>query len=97
MHGDAVAVKLLLDPSQAQPVYLPSANHKRIIKSLPKPAVAIAADFIGAIYQHALCEISTTVPKDYFESCIKEFVVTVPAIWSDLAKDATRKVRVTIR
>lgn len=97
MQGDAVAVKLLLDPSQAQPVYLPSANHKRIIRNLPKPAVEIAADFIGAIYQHALCEISTTVPKDYFESCVKEFVVTVPAIWSDLAKDATRKVRPTMR
>jgi len=94
MQGDAIAMKLLLDPSQAQPVCLPSANHKRVLKNLPKPAVEIAADFIGAIYQHALYEISTTVPRDYFESCVKEFVVTVPAICSDLAKDATRKVTV---
>lgn len=92
MQGDAMPVKLLLDPAQEKPMYLPSANHKRIIKTLPKPVVEIAADFIGAIYQHALSEISTTVPKDYFESCDKEFVVTVPAIWSDLAKDTTKKV-----
>lgn len=70
MQGDAVAVKLLLDPSQAQPVYLPSANHKRTIRNLPKPGVEIAADFIGAIYQHALCEISSTVSKDWSQELV---------------------------
>lgn len=93
MQGDAVALKLLLDPTQAKPKYLQFANHKRVIKSLHKPPVEIVADFIGAIYKHALSEISKTVPKDYFESCVREFVVTVPAIWSDEAKDATEKVR----
>ncbi|KAK1835325.1 hypothetical protein QBC39DRAFT_274984 [Podospora conica] len=90
-QDDAVSVKLLLDPSQEQPSYLPAANHKRAMKNLPKPPVEIAADFMGAIYQHALSEISKTVPKAYFESCAREFVVSVPAIWSDKAKDATRK------
>jgi len=90
--GNIVAVKLLLDPSQERPMYLPSMNHKRILKNLPKPPLDIATDFIGAMYRHAISEISKTVQKEYFDACEKEFVVTVPAIWSDQAKDVTKRV-----
>ena len=57
-------------------MYLPSKNIKKELKLLPKAPVEIAADFIGAIYQHALEQISKTVPKAYMDICSKEYVLT---------------------
>ncbi|TWU72224.1 hypothetical protein ED733_003541 [Metarhizium rileyi] len=86
-----VGIKLLLDPEQTRPMYLPTSNIKKDLKALPKPAVEIAADFIGAVYNHALQEIAKTVPRAYMKLCNKEFVLSVPAVWSDAAKIATLK------
>jgi hypothetical protein len=93
LDDNIVGVKLLLDPKQGQPEYLPNTNIKRTIRKLPKPAVKIAADFIGAIYKHALKEIAKTIPKKYFDICQKHFVLSVPAVWSDKAKNDTLQVR----
>ncbi|KAI0131600.1 actin-like ATPase domain-containing protein [Hypoxylon sp. NC0597] len=82
-------VKLLLDPDQPQPIYLPTTNTKGELKKLPKDPVDIAADFIGAIYKHALSKIESAAVKDYVEFCQKQFVLSVPAVWSDKAKDRT--------
>jgi hypothetical protein len=76
MSDSIVGVKLLLDPTQERPLYLPTGNVKRDIKKLPKPPVDIAADFIGAVYQHALREIAKEVPKDYMAICQKHFVLS---------------------
>jgi hypothetical protein len=71
-----VGVKLLLDPKQEMPLYLPTGNAKQDLKKLPKPAIDVAADFISAIYKHALTEISKEVPEDYMAICQKEFVLS---------------------
>ncbi|KFA66207.1 hypothetical protein S40285_05120 [Stachybotrys chlorohalonatus IBT 40285] len=84
-----VGVKLLLDPKQELPLYLPTGNIKQDLKKLPKPPIDVAADFIGAIYKHALTEISKEVLDGYMDICQKDFVISVPAVWSDAAKDAT--------
>ncbi|KAF5593829.1 Hsp70 chaperone protein [Fusarium pseudoanthophilum] len=86
-----VGVKLLLDTKQEIPIYLPVRNMKKDIKALPKPPIEVAADFIGAIYGHAISEISNKFSKDYVALCHKEYVLSVPAVWSDAAKDATLK------
>ncbi len=80
-------VKLLLDPDQPKPLYLPAGNIKNDLRKLPKDPIDVASDFIGAIYKHALARIETSVPKDYLELCQKQFVLSVPAVWSDKAKD----------
>ncbi|KAG5977078.1 hypothetical protein E4U56_000482 [Claviceps arundinis] len=90
-RGGIVAIKLLLDPEQERPLYLSANNTRKQLKYLPKKPVEIAADFIRAIYEHALGEISTAVPKAYMDICQKEFVLSVPAVWSDAAKNATLK------
>lgn len=84
-------VKLLLDPDQPKPTYLPSSI-KKDRKILPKEPIDVAADFIGAIYKHALSVIESATIRDYFKLCEKEFVLSVPAVWSDKAKDLTLKV-----
>ncbi|KAI1428888.1 actin-like ATPase domain-containing protein [Xylaria sp. FL1777] len=82
-------VKLLLDPKQQQPMYLPANHLRNELKKLPKDPVDVAADFIGAIYSHALSKIEAAGVKEYFHMCQKEFVLSVPAVWSDFAKDRT--------
>ncbi|KAF5628925.1 Hsp70 family heat shock protein [Fusarium sp. NRRL 52700] len=82
-------VKLLLDPQQTRPSYLPSSNFKSEIKKLPKDVVDVAADFMGAMYNHALERIASRVPRDYLDLCQKDFVLSVPAVWSDMAKEST--------
>lgn len=91
MQDNIVGVKLLLDPSQERPLYLPTGNIKQDLKKLPKDPISVAADFISAIYGHALSEIEKVVPSDYYKLCQKEFVLSVPAVWSDAAKNATLK------
>ncbi|KAJ4422617.1 hypothetical protein N0V82_002736 [Gnomoniopsis sp. IMI 355080] len=85
VHG----VKLLLDPDQPKPVYLAYSSFKKDRKALPKDPIDVAADFIGAIYSHALAVIESSSVRDYFKLCEKEFILSVPAVWSDKAKDLT--------
>lgn len=84
-------VKLLLDPDQPRPAYLP-ISVKRDRKALPKDPIDVAADFIGAIYKHALTVIESSTVKGYFKLCEKDFILSVPAVWSDKAKDLTLQV-----
>lgn len=84
-------VKLLLDPTQERPLYVPAYSLKKDPKAKSKAPVDIAADFIGAIYKHALSVIESAGLKDYFDLCEKDFVLSVPAVWSDKAKDLTLK------
>ncbi|KAK8068095.1 hsp70 protein [Apiospora saccharicola] len=84
-----VGIKLLLDPDQDKPSYLPGSGKRTALKSLPKPAVDIAADYIGAVYNHALQEIRKSSVGGFFDTCERDVVLTVPAVWSDKAKDLT--------
>lgn len=56
---------------------------------LVKSTVDIVADYIGAVYEYAISKIQEKEFPGTVESVRKEFVVTVPAIWSDRAKKAT--------
>lgn len=89
VHG----VKLLLDPDQPRPKYLPSSSFEDGRDALPKDPVDVAADFIRAIYEHAISVAESSVVREYFQMCQKDFVLSVPAVWSDKAKDLTLKVR----
>jgi hypothetical protein len=71
-----VGVKLLLDPKQKRPHYLPAATISRNLSSLPKPPVEVAADFIRAIHAHALAEIARTVPQAYMDMCRKDYILS---------------------
>ncbi|KAK8071086.1 hypothetical protein PG997_011289 [Apiospora hydei] len=84
-----VGIKLLLDPDQKKPSCLPGSGKRTALKTLPKPAVDIAADYIGAVYEYAVKEIRKGSVGRFFDTCEREFVLTVPAVWSDKAKDLT--------
>jgi hypothetical protein len=88
----AVGVKLLLDPDQPRPLYFEADQLKDDAKSLPKRAVDIVADYLAALFKHGLAVIESNSIKEYFESCRRDFIITVPAVWSDKAKDLTLQV-----
>lgn len=85
-------VKLLLDPDHETPIYLPASNTAAELKRLSKPAFEVAADYISKIYQYAMAVIETKMPSEYLQMCQKKFVISVPALWSDKAKNQTLKV-----
>ncbi|KAF2878237.1 hypothetical protein BDV95DRAFT_600908 [Massariosphaeria phaeospora] len=89
-----VGIKLLLDPDQKRPLFhtAGATPTKAAIAKLGRPPVDVASDYIGAIYKHALDTIAGKFPKGYLNDTRKSFVMTVPAVWSDKAKDTTLKV-----
>ncbi|EHL00510.1 putative Heat shock 70 kDa protein 12A [Glarea lozoyensis 74030] len=69
----------------------PDSNAQDDLDEIGKPAVTVAADYLAALYKHAMERIKTSVPTDYLAKCKKEYVLSVPAVWSDKAKDLTLK------
>ena len=93
-HAKIEGIKLLLDPEQETPIYLPASNTAAELRKLGKPAVEVATDYINSVYKHAMNKIESKWPADYLSMCQKKFVVSVPAVWSDKAKDTTMKVKI---
>lgn len=89
-------IKLLLDPDHPKPLYVPQANTKAELQRLGKPAVDVAADYITTLYKHALSKIEASWPEDFLQMLQKEFVLSVPAVWSDKAKDSTLRVLISL-
>lgn len=89
-------IKLLLDPDQTTPLYVPAQRTADELAKLGKPAVDVASDYIGAIYRYGLEQIKSS-NLEYYEMQNKKFVLTVPAVWSDKAKDLTLRVRVPLQ
>jgi hypothetical protein len=78
--------RLLLDPEQPVPLYLPASNTKKELSRLSKDAVDVASDYIGALYKNALDYITSSYPKDFVYMHQMKFVFTIPAVCSDKAK-----------
>ena len=86
------AIKLLLDPEQEKPSFFPHSTTKAELERLEKSPIEVATDYLSALYTHALTRIQSTWPANYLEVVQKKFVLTVPAVWSDKAKELTERV-----
>lgn len=93
IHG----IKLLLDPNQDMPSYIPESTLKSNLKHCGKPAVDVAADFLQAMYKYALERLELEFPLEYVKICEKKLILSVPAVWSDKAKDLTLQVGISHR
>ena len=62
IDGKVEGIKLLLDPGQPKPLYVPQSNIKAELKRLGKPPIDVAADYISALYKHALSKIEAAWP-----------------------------------
>lgn len=84
-------VKLLLDPSQKLPSYVSREDLEARLRKVGKTAVQAAADYLVNLKEHVLEQIVYRFGESLFAAAKIEFIVTVPAVWSDAAKDATKK------
>lgn len=75
-------------PAEDDMVHFHEETAKVEMERLFRSTVDIVADYIGAVYQHAMAKIRKAEVAEV-AALPKEFVITVPAIWSDMAKSAT--------
>lgn len=97
-HEPQVAkFKLGLEPSVPQHYGFPKLQHKRAPRygthhKLNKKPVDFVADYLTCIYRHLH---ETFLRSQYGDEFLRNqqmsYIITVPAIWSDFAKDLTRQ------
>ncbi|KAJ5977810.1 hypothetical protein N7501_001152 [Penicillium viridicatum] len=80
-------VKLLLDESQKFR-YKPATESQEIIKNLNKASMEVAGDYLGKLVAHAQ-DVLTRRFSTALQTMDLEYILTVPAVWSDKAKDLT--------
>ncbi|EPS43230.1 hypothetical protein H072_2762 [Dactylellina haptotyla CBS 200.50] len=61
--------------------------------SLPpgKAAIDVVSDYLSGVYKHTLQRLSQHYGREYIEVTPIDFVLTVPAIWSDKARNLTKE------
>ena len=85
-------IKLLLDPDGSERLFMPQWKTEAELWLHGRSATDVAADYISAIYEHASSEIDAAWPQDFIRQSQKEFVLSVPAVWSDKAKNSLMRV-----
>ncbi|KEQ67730.1 actin-like ATPase domain-containing protein [Aureobasidium melanogenum CBS 110374] len=84
-------VKLLLDPSQELPQYVSREELEARLKRAGKTAVQAAADYLANLKDHVSEQLQKRFGERMYTTTKVEYILTVPAVWSDAAKDATMK------
>lgn len=90
-----MGMKLLLDPDHQRPLFdtKGAVATQNELRKLGKPLQDVVSDYISALYQHSLTNITEKFPKGYVMANLeKKLVLSVPAVWSDRAKDITLRV-----
>lgn len=85
-------VKLLLDESQSHR-YSPSLQASKLLRVMKKSPIDIASDYLKKALKHTH-EILERRLGPAFKEKDRKYVLTVPAVWSDKAKDNTLKVAI---
>ena len=85
--------KLGLDPNHLEEefglaVRYPSSNNQAPRYTFSPEKLTI--DYLTALRNHAEYSIQQILPDIALKSIPREYVITVPAVWSDMAKDLTR-------
>lgn len=73
------------------PEYVSRKELEARLRRAGKTAVQAAADYLFNLKQHVLEQIEERFGEGMLADTKIEFVFTVPAVWSDAAKDATMK------
>ncbi|KAJ3498448.1 hypothetical protein NLG97_g1113 [Lecanicillium saksenae] len=90
-NNNIIRIKLLLDPNQKLPWHVPRNSIKETLNMLPpsKSPRGVATDFLRALKAHGMSQIATKVSQTALDLFDTEYVMSVPAVWSDAAKNET--------
>lgn len=82
-------IKLFLDRNQKLPHFVSPLDTAAQLRKCDRTVMDAVSDYLTKIYEHTM----DTLTRRYGESFMKitpvDFVLTVPAVWSDAAKNAT--------
>ncbi|KAK5175356.1 uncharacterized protein LTR77_000495 [Saxophila tyrrhenica] len=81
-------MKLLLD-HQDIPSFVSSSELHELLAASGKTATAVVADYLREVYKHAKAELAKRYGTVFIDSTHLQWILTVPAVWSDGAKNAT--------
>lgn len=87
-------MKLLLDPRQQLPANIAQGDLRGQLRRTGKDAQTVVTDYLTELWKHAKGELERRYGQYFVATTRMDLVLTVPAIWSDAAKDATRKAAV---
>lgn len=82
-------IKLFLDRNQKLPHFVSPLDTAAHLRSCDRTVMDAVSDYLGQIYTHTMETLNRRYGESFMAMTRVEFVLTVPAVWSDSAKNAT--------
>lgn len=82
-------IKLFLDRNQKLPHFVSPLETAAQLRKYGKNVNDAVSDYLTQIYNHTMDTLTRRYGKSFMDITKVEFVLTVPAVWSDAAKNAT--------
>ncbi|CAK4028306.1 heat shock 70 kDa 12B-like [Lecanosticta acicola] len=82
-------VKLFLDRNQQLPHFVSPLETASQLRKCGKTVIDAVTDYLTKIYEHTIETLTRRYGQGFIASTPIEFILTVPAVWSDAAKNAT--------
>jgi molecular chaperone DnaK (HSP70) len=82
-------VKLFLDRNQKLPHFVSPLETAAQLRKYDRTVMDAVTDYLTKIYEHTVETLTRRYGETFMSSTKVDFVLTVPAVWSDAAKNAT--------
>lgn len=84
-------LKLFLDRQQKLPSYISPLETSALLRSANKTVLEAVSDYLSALHTHTLDTLTRRYGSSFVATTPIDWVLTVPAVWGDAAKNATRR------
>ncbi|KAF2199167.1 actin-like ATPase domain-containing protein [Delitschia confertaspora ATCC 74209] len=84
-------IKLFLERNHRLPHFVSPLETAAQLKKYEKTVMQAVSDYLSMIYTHTMEALTKRYGETFMGMTKVQFVLTVPAVWSDAAKDATLK------
>ncbi|RMZ24418.1 hypothetical protein D0859_11529 [Hortaea werneckii] len=82
-------IKLFLDRNQKLPHFVSPLETAAQLRKCDRTVMDAVSDYLTKIYNHTMEMLARRYGESFLSTTKVEFVLTVPAVWSDAAKNAT--------
>ncbi|KAK5175088.1 uncharacterized protein LTR77_000225 [Saxophila tyrrhenica] len=82
-------VKLFLDRNQKLPHFVSPLETAAQLRKCDRTVMDAVSDYLTKIYEHTMETLTRRYGESFMSTTEVDFVLTVPAVWSDAAKNAT--------
>ncbi|KAK4548057.1 hypothetical protein LTR36_010777 [Oleoguttula mirabilis] len=82
-------IKLFLDRNQKLPHFVSPLETAAQLRKCDRTVMDAVSDYLTKIYEHTMETLTRRYGESFVSTTKVEFVLTVPAVWSDAAKNAT--------